>query len=91
MIEDLAEKKMKRYKCMYTHLESLLISIEVADDRGVNQTVYFPKFPVFDSLAGNLRDIIMLEVNRESHRDKIVSLLAYSDGIKEKMEYSYNL
>lgn len=51
---------MKGYKCMYTHLESLLISIEVADDRGVNQTVFFPKFPVFDSLAGNLRDSIML-------------------------------
>jgi hypothetical protein len=55
---------MKGYKCMFTYLESLLISIEVADDRNITQTVYFPRFPVFDSLAGNLRDMIMLEVNR---------------------------
>ena len=47
---------MKKYKCMFTHLESLLISIEVADEKGKNQTVFFPKFPVFDSLAANLRD-----------------------------------
>jgi len=33
----------------------------------------------------------MEAVTRDSHRDKIVSLLAYSDGLKEKIEYSYNL
>ena len=55
---------MKKYNCMYSHLETLVISIEVADEKGTNQTVYFPKFPVFDSLSGNLRDKIMLDVNR---------------------------
>ena len=90
-IEKKTEKKMKKYQCMYSHLETLLISIEVADQKGKNQTVFFPKFPVFDSLAGNLRDKIMLDVCRDSHREKIVSLLSYTDGIKEKMEYSYNL
>ena len=55
---------MKKYNCMYSHLETLVISIEVADEKGTNQTVYFPKFPVFDSLSGSLRDKIMLDVNR---------------------------
>ena len=60
MIKDILDKKvearMKKYQCLFAYLESLLISIEVADDKGKNQTVFFPKFPVFDSLAGNLRD-----------------------------------
>jgi len=64
---------------------------EVADDKGKNQTVFFPKFPVFDSLAANLRDEIMLQVTRESHREKIVGLLGYIDGVRDKMEYSYEL
>lgn len=33
----------------------------------------------------------MVKVTRDSHRDKIVSLLAYTDGVKNKIEYSYNL
>ena len=33
----------------------------------------------------------MLQVPRDSHRDKIVALLGYNDGLKEKMEYSYEL
>ena len=53
--------------------------------------MYFPKYPVFDSLAGNLRDYIMHEVNRSSHRDKIVTMLSYTDGVKNKIEYSYQL
>jgi hypothetical protein len=48
-------------------------------------------YPVFDSLAGNLRDFIMRQVNRSSHRDKIVTLLSYTEGVKNKIEYSYQL
>lgn len=51
---------MKDYKCMYGHLETLLLSIEVTDEKGTDQTVFFPNYPVFQSLAGNLRDEIML-------------------------------
>jgi hypothetical protein len=53
--------------------------------------IYFAKYPVFSSLTGNLRDFIMHGVTRDSHRDKIVSLLSFTEGVKEKMEYSYNL
>lgn len=67
------------------------MSIEVTDDNGKTQTVFFPNYPVFKSLTSNLRDHIMEAVTRDSHRDKIVSLLAYTDGMKEKIEYSYNL
>ena len=59
---------MKKYKCLYTHLESLLLNIEVADEKGSIQTVFFPNFPVFASLSDNLRDQIMLAVTRDSHR-----------------------
>ena len=82
---------MANYKCMYAHLEKLLLSIEVTDEKRKDQTIYFPRYPVFQSLSGNLRDHVMLFVSRDSHRDKIVSLLSYTDGIKEKIEYSYNL
>lgn len=76
---------------MYTYLEKCLINIEITDDKGSDQVIYFPKYPVFSSLTGNLRDFIMTAVTRDSHRDKIVSLLGYTDGVKEKIEYSYNL
>jgi len=61
-----------------------LISIEINDDKNQDQTVYFPKYPVFNSLSGNLRDYIMKNVARDSHRDKIVSLLGYTDAVKKK-------
>jgi hypothetical protein len=62
-----------------------LISIEINDDKNQDQTVYFPKYPVFNSLSGNLRDYIMKNVARDSHRDKIVSLLGYTDAVKKKI------
>lgn len=82
---------MKDYKCTYSHLETLLLSIEVTDEKGKDQTLYFPNYPVFSSLTGNLRDYVMVSVTRDSHRDKIVSLLSYTEGVKDKIEYSYNL
>ena len=82
---------MRKYQCPLTFLESCLLSIEVTDARGSDQNLYFPKYPVFDSLTDNLRDYIMGQVNRASHRDKIVSLLSYTEGVKEKMEATYNL
>ena len=76
---------MKEYQCLNSFLEKNLLSIEITDDKGSDQFIYFPKYPVFSSLTGNLRDYIMKQVNRESHRDKIVSLLGYTDGVKEKI------
>lgn len=58
---------------------------------GMPQTVIFPKYPVFNSLSGNLRDTVMTSVSRSTHRDKIVSLLGYTSAIKSKIESSYTL
>lgn len=69
----------------------MLLSIEVTDEKGKDQTVFFPNFPVFASLTPNLRDYIMNVVARDSHRDKIVSLLGFVEDVREKIEYSYNL
>jgi hypothetical protein len=52
--------------------------------------VYFPKHPVFDSLSGGLKDTIMTEVVRESHREKIISLLGYVSGVRSKIDEAYN-
>jgi antitoxin component YwqK of YwqJK toxin-antitoxin module len=51
------------------------IQKEIIFVEGKEQTVIFPKYPVFNSLTGSLRDSVMNEVERSSHRDKIVSLL----------------
>lgn len=83
--EEEVEERMKEYQCLNSFLEKNLLSIEITDDKGSDQFIYFPKYPVFSSLTGNLRDYIMKQVNRESHRDKIVSLLGYTDGVKEKI------
>ena len=58
---------------------------------GTSQIVYFPKYPVFNSLTAGLRDTVMNQVERASHRDKIVSLQGYSSAIKNKIESSYQL
>jgi len=50
---------MGGYLCMYSHLDTLLLNIEITDAQGRDQFIYFPKYPVFDSLTGNLRDFIM--------------------------------
>lgn len=76
---------------MYEYLEKCILKIEITDNNNQEQTVYFPRYPVFSSLSPNLRDYVMSEVERSTHRDKIVSLLGFVNGIKEKIEYSYNL
>ena len=52
---------------------------------GTDQIVIFPKYPVFKSLTGGLRDTVMNSVDRSTHRAKIVSLQGYSSAIKSKM------
>ncbi len=76
---------------MYAYLEKNILKIEITDNNDEEQTVYFPRYPVFSSLSPNLRDYVMAQVERSTHRDKIVSLLGFVNGVKDKIEYSYNL
>lgn len=39
------------------------------------QYIYFPNHPVFNYLAQDTRDDIMMRVKRETQRDKQISLL----------------
>jgi len=77
-------------KELYDYLEKNLLSIEIIMG-GESQIVRFPKFPVFNSLTGGLRDTVMNSVERSTHRDKIVSLQGYTSAIKNKIESSYKL
>ena len=77
-------------KELYEYLEKCLIEIEIMNQNKV-QTLIFPKYPVFSSLTGGLRDAVMNEVSRSSHRDKIVSLLGYTSAIKSKIQSTYTL
>ena len=65
------------------------MKIEITDHSSKKQNVYFPRHPFLKSLSGGLRDYVMKEVERGTHRDKIVSLLGYRNDIKSIMEVSY--
>ncbi len=61
-------KLLETHKELFQFLESLLLSIEINDHNMKRQIVLFAKFPVFDSLSGNLRDYLMSVVGRSTHR-----------------------
>lgn len=84
------EKEKSKNLELFEFLEKNLLQIEIING-GIPQTVIFPKYPVFNSLTGNLRDTVMNSVSRSTHRDKIVSLLGYTSAIKNKIESSYVL
>lgn len=67
------------------------MNIEITNDKGTNQIVYFPKIPVFNSLSDGLKNYVMNKVERSTHRDKIVYLLGYTEDIKSCINYSYRL
>jgi len=71
-------QKVKNNPQMFDYLENCLLNIEITNDKGINQVVYFPKIPVFNSLSEGLKDYVMNEVERNTHRDKIVYLLGYT-------------
>ena len=75
---------------LFDFLEKNLLQIEIINNN-IKQIVIFPKYPVFNSLTGGLRDTIMNSVERSTHRDKIVSLQGYTTAIKNKIESSYTL
>jgi hypothetical protein len=84
------KNERNKHTALYEYLEKNLIQIEIINN-GVEQLVIFPKYPVFKSLTGGLRDTVMASVQRTSHRDKIVSLLAYTSAVKSKIESTYTL
>lgn len=84
-------QKIKNNPQLFDYLENCLLSIEITNDKGVNQVVYFPKIPVFNSLSEGLKDYVMDKVERTTHRDKIVYLLGYTEDIKSCINYSYRL
>ncbi len=58
--------------------EMLILSIEVHSHNGEKenfQFIYFPNHPVFEYLAADSKDSIMMRVERETQRDKLISLL----------------
>lgn len=65
------------------------MKIEITDGNNSKQNIYFPNYPFFSSLSGGLRDQVMKDVARSTHRDKIVSLLCFTTDIKQIMEESY--
>ena len=44
-----------------------------------NQIIYFPNHPVYSYLSRSTRNIIMEEINRSTHRDKIIGLINTTD------------
>ena len=48
-----------------------------------NQYIYFPNQPVFEYLAGDTRNDIMIRVQRETQRDKQISLINMKEEVKE--------
>lgn len=45
------------------------------------QNIYFPNHPIFNYLAGDTRDSIMMRVLRETQRDKQISLLELREEV----------
>lgn len=67
-------------------MNKLIIQIEVNSNNGREfslQNIYFPKHPAFNYLSGTTKDTIMMEVKRETQRDKLISLISFYDTIVE--------
>ena len=52
------DKEREKNLPLYEFLEKCLLEIEIIN-AGQKQTIIFPKYPVFSSLSGNLRDAVM--------------------------------
>lgn len=64
--------------------EGLILSIEISCFNGKEkgfQFIYFPKHPIFNYLASDTRDSIMMNVKRETQRDKLITLLKHQDEV----------
>lgn len=75
----------KEKKELHSTLEQCMLSIEIKSEdlssseinnnEKKTQTVYFPKHPILTYLSGETRDMIMINVGRETQREKLVTLL----------------
>jgi hypothetical protein len=86
------KKQYKYFDIFMEEFEGLIRQIEVASFNGREesfQNLYFPNHPVFTYLAEDTKDSIMLEVSRDTQRDKLISLFSYYENIKEEIEQNY--
>ncbi|KAF0687294.1 Aste57867_20960 [Aphanomyces stellatus] len=82
------------YAEAYAFFSKNCASVEVHIDAvGVEekrlQRFYFPKPPVCAFLTSDMRDSVMLDINRDSPAQKIADLFARSDGIISEMTHRY--
>lgn len=89
-----ASEYYRHFDKFLENFESLLIQIEVSSDNGNQknlQNLYFPKHPVFKYLSPETKDEIMMNVVRNTRRDKLVSLSKFFTSIKAEIERGYLL
>ena len=91
---EIASEEYPHFDKFVTEFEQLILSIEVSSNNGNeinNQFVYFPKHPVFQYLAKNTREDIMMRVQRDTQRDKQISLIGMKEEVKDEIELNYTL
>lgn len=72
------EENYEHMRKMLAIFNELILMIEINCENGNSeklQYIYFPNHPVFEYLASTTKDKIMVEVERVTPRDKLISLL----------------
>jgi hypothetical protein len=84
----MTEEGYESIEAFLGQFDGLILSIEVSSFNGKEvglQYLYFPKHPVFNYLAQDTRDDIMMRVKRETQRDKQISLLELKEEVYEEI------
>ena len=92
--KDIAKREFKHFNIFLSYFEKLILSIEVASHNGNKdgtQYIYFPKHPLFNFLAADTRDNIILNVEWGTPRDKLISLLGFREDIYSEIQLNYTL
>lgn len=75
-------------------METLLLKIAVSTFNGQKNTiqnVYFPQHAIFKYLSDETRDKIMMDVQRDTRRDKLISLTNSREQIYSEIKWYYTL
>lgn len=75
-------------------MEYQLLKIAVSTYNGQKNTIqniYFPKNPVFNYLSSGTKDNIMLNVERGTRRDKLISLANTREEVFSEIIWNYEL
>ena len=75
-------------------MEKLLLKIAVSSFNGQKNTIqniYFPENPLFKYLSKETRDKIMMDVTRDTRRDKLISLTKSRSEIYSEISLNYEL